>query len=61
MGLLKELERIQKTNPAKCKIVNKATVYELVTEKKVVVGVKYKDAKGESHTEYGPVVICTGG
>lgn len=61
MGLLKELERIQKADPKTCTIINKATVYELIKDGKAVVGCKWRDAKNAEHTEYGPVIICTGG
>jgi len=42
-------------------IINRATVNKLVKEGDKVVGVQYLDADGVTHTELGPVVICTGG
>jgi len=61
MGLLKELERIQKENKRRCTIINKATVHTLLKEGEKVIGCIYKNKDGKDLTEYGPVVICTGG
>lgn len=61
MGLLKELERVQKEDPKRIKIQNKATVTRLLTKDGEVIGCVWKDANGSEHEEYGPVVICSGG
>lgn len=61
MGLLKELERVQKEDPKRIKIQNKATVTRLLTKDGEVIGCVWKDANGSEHEEHGPVVICSGG
>jgi len=61
MGLLKNLEKIMKENKEKCNIITKATVTKLLKDNNKVIGVVYTDKDNKEHTEYGPVVICTGG
>jgi len=61
MGLLKELERIQKEDKTRCTITNRATVVRLLRDGQKVVGCVWKNKDGKETEEYGPVVLCTGG
>ena len=62
MGLLDALEKIEETSKGEvAKIVNKANVFELIKEKETIIGVKYRNEKNEVITEYGVVIIATGG
>lgn len=62
MALLEALEKIEEdTKGQRAKIINKATVFELVREGGKIIGCKYRDAKNNVFTEYGVVVLATGG
>lgn len=62
MALLTSLEKIEEDSKGeKAKIINKATVYELITENGKVIGLKYYNAKKETVIEYGIVILATGG
>lgn len=59
-GLMEALDvEAQKPN-AKARVINKAKVVELIKQGDEVVGVKY-EKDGKTLSEYGPVIICTGG
>lgn len=60
-GLMEKLDELAAESPNKARVVNKATVTELIQEPSgKVVGVIFEKG-GKSYKEYGPVVICTGG
>jgi len=50
----------EKTGNDRACILNKARVFELLTEGSNVIGLTYEKA-GESVKEYGPVILCSGG
>lgn len=62
---LERLEDLAESSPDRVQIKKKAHVVSLLTEgegdAKKVVGVEYKDSKGETHKAYGPVILATGG
>jgi len=59
-ALMEKLEDLAKAQPNKVRILMKAEVTKLMTENGKVVGVHFvKD--GQNFTEYGPVVLATGG
>ncbi|KAG9045014.1 hypothetical protein FS837_007177 [Tulasnella sp. UAMH 9824] len=62
---LERLEDLAESTPERVQIKKKAHVTSLLTEgqgdAKKVIGVEYKDSKGELHKAYGPVVLATGG
>ena len=59
------LEKAEKEDPNKAKILKKARVTRLLRQsqdpKSPVVGAVYVDKDGKEHTELGPVIITTGG
>mmetsp|Transcript_4691 Transcript_4691/g.8292 ORF Transcript_4691/g.8292 Transcript_4691/m.8292 type:complete len:643 (-) Transcript_4691:83-2011(-) len=60
-GLMEALEAIAEKEPSRARILNKATVTELIQDDSgEVVGVVFTKG-GKSYKEYGPVVISTGG
>lgn len=59
-GLMEKLEDIAAKDPSRARVINRAEVNELITEGNEVIGVKYVK-KGKTYTEYGPVIIATGG
>jgi hypothetical protein len=59
-GLMEKLDEIAEQEPDRARVLNKATVTELISENGVVIGCKYT-RKGEVFTEYGPVILATGG
>jgi len=60
-ALMEKLEDLTKNEPHRARIVTKARVTKLVTESTgAVTGVVY-EKDGQSFTEYGPVIIATGG
>jgi flavocytochrome c len=60
-GLLEALEKIEKdTNGETAKIITKAKATKLITENGNVIGVEYI-RNNKSYTEYGAVIIATGG
>ena len=62
MGLLNALEKIEEDSKGElAKIINKATVFELIMDKDKTVGVKYRNEKNETISEYGVVILATGG
>merc|ERR1711937_202792 len=58
-ALMQAFEKVAETSE-KAKIINKATVYELLTANGGVVGCIYEKG-GENFKEYGPVILCSGG
>jgi len=58
-ALMQRFEKLAEQSD-RAKILNKAKVYELVCNGKAVIGCKYEKAK-ESFTEYGAVIMCSGG
>jgi len=59
-ALMEKLEDLAKSQPDKVRILMKAEVTKLIQENGKVVGVHFvKD--GQNFTEYGPVVLATGG
>lgn len=62
MGLLSDLERIEEESKGEiAKIITKANVFELITKDNAVIGCKYKDENGKVFSEYGVVILATGG
>jgi len=61
-ALMEKLEKIMEDSKGQlARIITKAEVYKLITGPEgVVKGVEYKKG-GQSHQEYGPVIVCTGG
>lgn len=59
-ALMEKLEEIAAAQPDRATIKKKANVKELIKEGDKVVGVKY-EFKGETLTEYGVVILATGG
>ncbi len=59
-ALMEKLEAIAEKEPSRAKVVVKARVYEIISENGEAVGVKYEH-NGKQYTEYGPVIIATGG
>lgn len=59
-ALMEKFEEISKSSPETAQVITLAKVTELITDNNKVVGVKYtKD--GNTYSEYGPVIIATGG
>merc|ERR1719456_1641485 len=60
-ALMQRFEKIAETSD-RARIVNKARVFNLLTGKtnKQVIGCEYEKA-GMAYTEYGPVILCSGG
>jgi flavocytochrome c len=63
--LLETFEELAEIEPHRVKILKNSQVIDLLTDennKKLVIGVKYKNLKDKSkHQVYGPVVMATGG
>lgn len=59
-ALMEKLEAIAQAQPQVARVIVKARVTRLITEAGAVVGVEY-EKDGKSFTEYGPVIIATGG
>jgi succinate dehydrogenase/fumarate reductase flavoprotein subunit len=62
-GLLEKYEEIVKKEPQRAALVVDAQATKLITNNKgEVIGVEYLDLKtNQNHSEYGPVVLATGG
>ncbi len=62
-ALMEKLEEIAKNTPERAKVVTGAKVVSLVTDQKTgaVIGCNFELRDGKTGTEYGPVVIATGG
>merc|ERR1719165_15330 len=58
-ALMQRFEKIAETSD-RARIVNKARVFNLLTNGKTVIGCEYEKA-GMSYKEYGPVIMCSGG
>lgn len=59
-ALMQQYEKLAESG--KVRLFTKARAHKLITENGCVVGVEYKDAKGNSHKEMGDaVVLSTGG
>ena len=58
--LMEKLEDLSESDPERVKILRKARVTKLIHENGEVKGVEY-EFQGQSHKEYGPVVLATGG
>merc|ERR1740127_260275 len=59
-ALMQRFEKIAETSD-RARIVNKARVFNLLTEgPKQVIGCEYEKA-GMAYNEYGPVILCSGG
>mmetsp|Transcript_19631 Transcript_19631/g.43512 ORF Transcript_19631/g.43512 Transcript_19631/m.43512 type:complete len:519 (+) Transcript_19631:53-1609(+) len=58
-ALMQSFEKVAETCE-RARIVNKAEVYELITNGDAIVGCRYKKA-GVTNREYGPVILCSGG
>ncbi|KAG9303584.1 hypothetical protein G9A89_018480 [Geosiphon pyriformis] len=59
-ALMELLEEISQKEPNRCQIIMKARATKLVQENDVVIGVEY-EKDGQKFTEYGPVILATGG
>jgi len=60
-ALMEKLEDISRADPKRAKVLVKANVKKLVRNNNgEVVGVEF-EKDGKTHTEYGPVVLSTGG
>jgi len=60
-ALMEKLEDICKKEPQRAKIITKARVFKLLTEPTGAVNGVVYEKDGQSITEYGPVIIATGG
>merc|ERR1712118_370802 len=58
-ALMQRFEKIAETSD-RARIVNKARVYNLLTEGKTCYGCEYEKG-GMAYVEYGPVILCSGG
>jgi flavocytochrome c len=59
-ALMEKLEEIATKSPETARILTKARVTKLINENGAVVGVEY-EKDGQTVTEYGPVILATGG
>eukprot|EP01062_Namystynia_karyoxenos_P061628 TRINITY_DN539_c0_g1_i2.p1 TRINITY_DN539_c0_g1~~TRINITY_DN539_c0_g1_i2.p1 ORF type:complete len:683 (+),score=299.30 TRINITY_DN539_c0_g1_i2:89-2050(+) len=59
-ALMEKFEKLMKEAPDRARLICKAQVNELIVKDGEVIGCKY-EREGAQHSEYGPVVICTGG
>jgi len=59
-ALIQMLENVAEKNPSIARIVTKAHVNKLVMNNGACVGCSYSKG-GQSHTELGPVIFCSGG
>jgi flavocytochrome c len=58
-ALMQRFEKLAEASD-RARIVNKARVYNLLTEGKTCYGCEYEKA-GMAYVEYGPVILCSGG
>ena len=60
--LMEDLDKLAETHPNRARVINKATVTKLVQDPSTgaVLGCEYTTG-GQTFTEYGPVIISTGG
>jgi flavocytochrome c len=58
-ALMQRFEKLAEQSD-RAKIVNKARVFNFLTNGNTVVGCEYEKA-GMAYTEYGPVIVCSGG
>jgi len=59
-ALMQRYEKICEDQPMRAKLLNKAKVDKLVTNGPCVVGCEYV-FKGQRFTEYGPIIVASGG
>jgi succinate dehydrogenase/fumarate reductase flavoprotein subunit len=59
-ALMEKLEEIAQKEPHKARIITKARVTRLLKEGDAVIGCEY-EKEGKVGTEYGPVILATGG
>ncbi|ORY07222.1 fumarate reductase, partial [Basidiobolus meristosporus CBS 931.73] len=61
-ALMEKLEELSRVEPHRVQCITKAQVTGLLKDDKgAVIGVEYQNRAGEKQTEYGPVVLATGG
>lgn len=60
-ALMEKFEEAAETHPDQVEIIKKANVTKLLKEGDKVIGVEYTTPDGSVKTEYGPVIIATGG
>jgi succinate dehydrogenase/fumarate reductase flavoprotein subunit len=62
MQLMEAFDKVCEEEPGRAQLRCKARVSKLVQDDAgAVVGCEYTDKDGATHTEYGPVVLCSGG
>ena len=59
-ALMQKLEELAESQPERVKIIKKANVKKINKEGNRITGVDY-EFEGKTYTEYGPVVLATGG
>nr|ODN93807.1 fumarate reductase [Cryptococcus depauperatus CBS 7855] len=59
-ALMEKLEDLAESQPNRVKILKKAKVTKVIEKDGKVVGVNY-EREGKQYTEYGPVILATGG
>lgn len=59
-ALMERLEEIAEKQPNRARIMKKARVTKLIKEGEQVIGVEF-EKDGQTFTEYGPVILATGG
>lgn len=59
-ALMQKLEELAESQPERVKIIKKANVTKIIKDGNKVTGVDY-EFEGKTYTEYGPVVLATGG
>lgn len=59
-ALMEKLEEISKNTPHLARIITKARATKYLTQGNEVIGIEY-EKDGQTHQEYGPVVVATGG
>lgn len=60
-GLMEKLDEVAAAGDGRARVITKAEVTELIQDSNgEIIGAKYTK-KGETFTEYGPVIIATGG
>ena len=60
-ALMEKYEELCTAMPDRCRLVVKATVSKILTQKNKVVGVEYQQPGGEKKQETGSVILATGG
>jgi len=60
-ALMERLEDDAEKYPEQVQIIKKANVTKLLKEGEKIIGVEYTSPDGSVHSEYGPVIIATGG